>query len=492
MPTAAPASSPGPRTTASAGPSEPPPAGPSPIREENARTGNAAWQAALFSSASIRGFLDRISAAPGDSVGLRASGRGPFEVHWYRLGWYGGAGGRPVRVDRNLVARSGRTAPPDPASGLVEEAWPEALRFEVPVDWPSGVYLAALVPSAGAPGCAVLIVRRGPDARTAPVLFVSAQATWQAYNEYGGTSFYGARPIGPYTGLGGERAIQVGFDRPYGEYGGAGYLPRWEAAFVRWQEREGRDLDYCADIDLELNPEIAGGRRLLVFAGHHEYWSRPMRETLEAAIAAGSNVAFLAANSVYWQMRLEPSLLGAGRRMTCWKSAARDPVAATTSSLATCRWREPPVRQPEAALIGQMYGNPVRVPADWVVTNPGHWLYEGTGVREGDRFINLVGQEYDTYVERLAPAGTLLWARGPVQAETRRPGNGIGDIPTPAVHTATVYQATSGATVVAAGTFQWSWALDDFGQHAYRGRITPLDDRVARITRNLFSRLGDG
>ena len=60
------------------------------------------------------------------------------------------------------------------------------------------------------------------------------------------------------------------------------------------------------------------------------------------------------------------------------------------------------------------------------------------------------------------------------------------------VQTATIYSADSGATVFAAGTFQWSWALDTFGQRSFRGVTTPPDRRVERMTRNLFDRLGDG
>jgi len=53
-----------------------------------------------------------------------------------------------------------------------------------------------------------------------------------------------------------------------------------------------------------------------------------------------------------------------------------------------------------------------------------------------------------------------------------------------------MYTAASGATVFAAGTFQWSWAIDDYGDRAYHGFATPLDARVERMTRNLVERLG--
>jgi hypothetical protein len=166
-------------------------------------------------------------------------------------------------------------------------------------------------------------------------------------------------------------------------------------------------------------------------------------------------------------------------------------LAATQPDLATCRWREPPVNEPEAPLVGQMYGHIVERPADWVVHAADHWLYTGTGLRDGDRLVNLVGQEYDTYFAEYAQSGTTILAQGPVNAVIKG-SPGPGELPSPAVHTATMYTAASGATVFAAGTFQWAWAIDEFGDRSYRGYATPYDERVVRMTRNLFDRLGDG
>ena len=166
------------------------------------------------------------------------------------------------------------------------------------------------------------------------------------------------------------------------------------------------------------------------------------------------------------------------------------PLASVRPGLTTVRWRESPVSEPEATLIGQMYGHVVRRPADWIVRQAGHWLYEGTGLQDGDRIVNLVGQEFDTYFAQFGHPGTTILAQGPVDAIVRGPLY-EGALPSPAIHTATMYTALSGATVFAAGTFQWSWAIDSFGLRAYRGHPTPYDARVARMTRNLFDRLGD-
>jgi len=222
-----------------------------------------------------------------------------------------------------------------------------------------------------------------------------------------------------------------------------------------------------------------------VFAGHHEYWSRAMRTTLEGLIGAGTHIAFFSANELYQQVRFAPSPLGPARRVTCYKVAADDPMRKIDPSLTSCGWRSEPVCEPEARVVGQMYAHVVARPADWRVEHAEHWLYEHTGLHDGERIVNLVGQEYDTFRPELAPEGTILLAQGPVQPNCVDPT-------TPAVHTATLYVAPSGARVFAAGTFQWSWALDPIGRHTWADIRTPLDRRVAIMTANLLDRLGDG
>jgi hypothetical protein len=457
------------------------------IRAENALPGSDRWFLRGLAR-TIDGFVSRASAAPGDRLSVQVDSTTAFDIEWYRLGWYGGQGGRLVRIDRGLPARPGLGPQRDPTTGRAEAPWEPSLELEVPTDWPSGMYTAVLRPIEGRASYAPFIVKGGSGTR-APILFVSAAITWQAYNPWGGANLYDASSADSPDVSNGRRAVQVSFDRPLEIGRGAGYQQHWELQFVRWQERESRDVDYAADVDLELDPGVLADRRLIVFAGHHEYWSRPMRTALEAAVAGGTNVLFLSANEINWQVRLESSPLGPGRRITCYKSAKLDPFALTHPELTTCRWREPPVSDPEARLIGQMYGHIVRRPGDWIVRGADHWLYEDTGLRDGDRLVNLVGQEYDSFFPQLANPGTVILARSPIDAVIDR-DQLTGPYASPAVHTATMYTANSGATVFAAGTFQWSWAIDEFGDRSYRGFATPYDERVVRMTRNLFDRLG--
>lgn len=462
------------------------------MRAENAIRGDHRWDSGRVAP-TARAYVAAASVGPGEPLVLRAKGKGVVDVEWYRLGWYDGAGGRLLSVDRDVRLGTQPDHSFDSSTGLVEARWAPTVQNVAPYGVKSGMLLAVVRDARGhAIATTPIVLRPDPTApHRSPVLFVSASLTWQAYNEWGGTDLYGNDSGHKITPTNGARAVKVSYDRPYRPDGGAGYLRRWELQFVRWMERAGRDVDYIADVDLELHPQLANDRRLIVMAGHPEYWSRPMRERLEAAIAAGTNVAFLTANEVYWQVRLEDGPAGPGTRVTCYKSRTLDPAATTRPELTTCRWREAPVNEPEATLVGEQYGSICRRVADWVVQGSSHWVYEGTDLRDGDSIVNLIGQEYDSYVPDLANPGTIVLAAGPVNADPR-PAIDPGAPPSVPIHNATVYTAPSGASVFAAGTFQWSWALDDYGERAYLGIRTPVDDRVARMTRNLFDRLGDG
>jgi hypothetical protein len=476
-------------TPAASIPGPMPTPGPS-VAEENRRTGSPDWARGLGYRSDVEVYAAPSTVEPGERIVLHVASPVPFDVDWYRVGWYDGAGARLVHRDVGVPAAPDRTIVVHPSTGLVEADWAPAVAATVPDTWRSGLYVAVVRPTNGtAPGAVPFIVR-APLRSASPNLFVSAQATWQAYNAWGGKSLYSYNSIGETTPTGTTAAATVSFDRPYEGDGGLGYLRKWEVQFIRWMERNGRNVDYVLDTDLETRPEVLAPRRFSVLAGHAEYWSRPMRQAMERAVAAGMNAAFFSANEIYWQVRLGASKLGADRHVTCYKSAKRDPVTATKPALATCRWREAPVLEPEAAFLGVMYGHVVQTPVDWVVRNSGHWIYEGTGLRDGDRLVSLVGQEYDAYFADLAPAGTVLIARSPVPFVGRDP-DAFGDVKSPAMQSAVVRDPAGGAGgLVAAGTFQWSWALDPYGLHVYNGRRTPLDPRVERMTANVFDRFG--
>src|SRR5205814_1523181 len=106
--------------------------------------------------------------------------------------------------------------------------------------------------------------------------------------------------------------------------------------------------------------------------GHNEYWTADERAHMEAALAAGTNLAFLGANDCYWQIRYSAD----HQTIVAYKAdMMMDPLWTSDPAHVTGRWREPPIDRPENALIGIEFRDIVYPRyAGLKVTAPHEWL----------------------------------------------------------------------------------------------------------------------
>ena len=442
--------------------------GPNAIQRENARGASdgvsTGWQLKLTSLPGhvIEGYASATSVGRGESIRIFVNTSAPsFELSVYRIGWYGGVGGRLMQ---GPVTLPGEVQPPpaqDAATGLIECDWRHPYEFKVPSAWVSGVYLVKLTAASGLQSYVVFVVR--DDARPARFLFQSSVTTFQAYNSWGGRSLY----------VGG--ASKVSFNRPYSNWTGTGEFLRFEINAVRFLEREGVDVSYATNIDVDADPSRLLRYRAFLSVGHDEYWTLAERNALEAARDSGVNLGFFGANTGYWQVRLEPSAIdGAPRRtLVGYKEhCSSDPLYATAPQQATCRWRDPPLNRPEASLVGVMYAySPVL--GDLVIADCPAILCAGTTLTTGSVLPGMLGYEGDA-VAASSPPGIVIVGASPFVDP-----QGLGHV----FHT-TLYTAPSGAQVFAAGSMRWNWGLDGY---AAKG---PGNADVQQMTRNVLALLG--
>ncbi len=467
-----------------------------PTSEENTLPGTTTWR--LTDPAiqkEIEGYASLTSVNVGKEIRLFVNTRdASYTIEIFRMGWYGGAGARQVM---DAVTRSGTRQPPPQIStetGLIECDWKDPYVLKVPeTGWISGVYLAKLTGSSGKQSYILFVVRQ--DNRASDFLFQSSVTTFQAYNNWGGKSLYRFNSRG-------RQAFKVSFNRPYAPspnpsaaYGvGAGEFltnvqpPRrtsnsgWEYNMVRWLEREGYDVTYSTDIDTHADPNQLLKHRVFLVVGHDEYWTWQMRRHVETARDAGVSLGIFSANTCYWQIRLEPSRLDwtPDRTIVSYKEFTPiDPFLrdrqSVNDNLVTTRWRDRPINRPEAELLGVMYDvDPVNSDITLSAAAP-DWMLMNTGLKAGDKLVGLLGYEVDR-IAASSPPGTVTVARSPYPHRGRT-----------RYSDATVYTASSGATVFATGTIQWSWGLDDFNAPELRlPRSTPA---VQQLTRNLLAKL---
>ena len=439
------------------------------VATENARPGTSDWHIdddqAVWER--IRGYADTTSVEFGGTFTLRVSTRAPsWQVSAYRIGYYGGTGGRLVWRSPSQPGVDQPGAAVDPLTRTGSAPWNPSLTVTADATWPPGQYLLRLESSDSGATFVPLVIR--DDASRSALLLQSAVATWQAYNGWGGASLY--------EGTKG-RADVVSFDRPYTGNGSGEFLGR-EFEFIWMVERLGLDVSYWTDVDLHQRGELALNHRAVVIPGHDEYYTVEMRQHLERARDAGVNLGFFGANNIYRRIRFEDAASGPARRQVNYRDAARDPLRTKDPARVTTSFREAPAANPESSLIGNYYEcNPVKAP--WVVADASAWMFEGSGFANGERITDMVGNEYDRVTPGVpTPSNIQVLAHSPVTCKGLK-----------SHADSTWYSAPSGAGVFSAGTFGWSPLLDE---QCPDGPPTTGPCKLIVVTENILRAFGAG
>ena len=442
------------------------------IAAENAATPTTRWLYSEARAREIEGYSSAVSVEPRESIGFHLSAvpAAAVAIEVYRLGWYGGSGGTlkaclPFCGGTYDVSPQA-VPPPISPTDEVRANWPQTSSLVVPSDWVSGYYVAnAVILSGETAGLAdqIPFVVRANAERRAQILAQVPVNTWQAYNGWGEKSLY------PFNSSAGKRANRVSFDRPYFIGAGQQEMSRWELDGVAWLERDGYDVAYQTDVDTHRRPRSLLEHRLVVTLGHGEYWTREMRNAFESARDLGTNLAFMGANTAYWQVRYENN----ERTIVGYKSLY-DPEP--NIELKTALFRE--VGRPECALLGvQHQGGPQNWPnADYTVaetasTDP--WFAD-TGLVPGDVIPGIVSIERDSVPDSGCGNPTVLF-------RYRAGGDTAGDAE------AVKYTAASGARVFSTGSFDFVAGLAHARINGYAPSL--VDERLQRFMRNAMADL---
>ena len=284
------------------------------IQVENALPGSpqSVWDipTADAGDPSIVGFATDISVNKGETVHFKIdTDATSYHIDIYRLGWYGGSGARlqGTGVITATLPQLQPAALTQPDVGLVDCGnWAESARWDVPADAVSGIYIARLERDDDTHGVSHIVFIVRDDASHSDLQFQTSDGTWQAYNGWGGNSLYVTN-----EGLANGHAAKVSYNRPFttrGGGGGSGSSEDWlfnaEYPMVRWLEANGYNITYSSGVDTDRRGSTELTRhRAFLSVGHDEYWSGTQRTNVEAARAAGVNLAFFSGNEVFWKTR---------------------------------------------------------------------------------------------------------------------------------------------------------------------------------------------
>jgi hypothetical protein len=433
------------------------------VAQENAKTGSAGLQisSAQGGRAGLDAFVNHVSILPGQPVSLYVTSRwSSVRVRAIRIGYYRGAGLREVwhgsmrgRVQPGARTFTGRLAGVGAIGTQMTYApWTSPMSIAT-TGWPEGQYVIR-VDAAGASRWVMLTVRSA--SAVGRVVLVSSQMTWNAYNTWGGRGLYG--DVGRDFS---RRSYAVSLDRPNADGFGAGRAFSYDYPILREAEKLGLPVAWLSDYDIARNPRILNGATAIVFGGHAEYWTGPMRDAVVAQAAAGANLAIFGANTAYWRVRLAgQTSSGEPRAIFGAKSASLDPLARRDPGGATARFKDAPGARREEDLTGARY-DCYPASGDWVVSDPGWWGYAGTGLRRGSRITGLVGPESDRVYGGHAKPTTQ------VVAYSRLSCRGSAT-----VHTGIYWTNQARAGIFEAGTMNWPRKLNSTASYGVMATMT--------------------
>jgi len=344
-----------------------------------------------------------------------------------------------------------------------------------------------------------------PAAPTAPVAVLACSNTWNAYNNFGGRSNYtnaDRLPTEPIVNarqdLSRYRADSLGvwgppdeayaplsFDRPEianfvpedaivthpisGRMSGAQAPGEWR--LLAWLEREGIAYDYYAEPQLHTGVLDLDRYRVLILPIHPEYWSRHMYERVRDWVRTrGGRLMYLGGNGLNCEvefadestLRFRTHLASVGGAL-----GMRDP--ANPNVYFESRFHR--TFESEANLLGVVTTDSgIMTAAPYRAIDASHWVFAGTGLRNGDLFGRASlhervhggasGHETDK-MSPSSPPGTRLLAKG------INPDHGGSEM--------VFYETPSGGAVFSVGSITYCSSL-------------LVDPAISRITRNVLAR----
>ena len=321
-----------------------------------------------------------------------------------------------------------------------------------------------------------IVSPREPQAKIA---VLASTITQNAYNRFGGRSNYfnqdglPQRPVinsrqelkrytQPDTWPFEETAAPLSFQRPEP----ASCVPesthitdtipgRLESVFapgewrlLGWMEREGFDYDLYSETELHFDRLPLEAYDVLVMNLHSEYWSPKMYARVKQWVhEQGGRLMYLGGCALYAEVELQ-----------------------NESTILCRREAEYSLRgESEAKLLGVAYTHSgFQTGAPYCVINDDHWVFAGTGLKNGDLF----GMRS---LHERCPGGASAHELDKISSDS--PDNILhlakGTNPDHTGADLTIYDTPSGGSVFAAGSLCWTLSL-------------PVDDGTSAITRNVL------
>lgn len=339
---------------------------------------------------------------------------------------------------------------------VVDAGWPIVASFKLPPQTPSGLYsLQSLTGPDFLDGPEqVIVVEPAAPTPAARIAVLVPVNTWVAYNAWPAAGFIVKEPTPGITSrrrsplAPPDALVHGGNNSAYGVRGD-GVTPGWFQGWrrpnpkadpsradslgysvraantrymVEWLSAQGIPFDLYSDWNLERRPVPAGAYPVWIYHSHQEYWSQQMLHQATSHLDAGASIVSIAGNVLTWRVAhgdgeiMEVRKIPDAPTLGLWDgiSAIDGRPIGNFLALAICSRRNDALLMSTVPhMVAACEPNPECF-GRWTAANVDHWLWQDSGVENGDEFgvspvpgVFTVGHEADSQPPTLLPPGLL-------------------------------------------------------------------------------------
>ncbi len=174
--------------------------------------------------------------------------------------------------------------------------WETTEKFKIPKNWTSGLYMIKLFDLKSEFYFSFIIKEK----LSKEITILTPTNTWQAYNDWGGSSFYKYNLNKKIKKTNTNILHMHRPNRSSSPFEKSGHLADQEIYFYKWIKENKYNYSTIDDLDLHNNYNLSK-TKILVINNHSEYWTENMLTNLQNYLSGGGNLVNLSGNNIFWK-----------------------------------------------------------------------------------------------------------------------------------------------------------------------------------------------
>jgi len=280
--------------------------------------------------------------------------------------------------------------------------WETTEKFKIPKNWTSGLYMIKLF-DLKSEFYFSFIIKEKPSKE---ITILTPTNTWQAYNDWGGSSFYKYNLNKKIKKTNTNILHTLRPNPSSSPFQKSGHLADQEIYFYKWITENKYDYTTIEDLDLHNNYDLSK-TKILVINNHSEYWTEKMFINLQNYLSRGGNLVNLSGNNIFWKSVIN------NYQIETIKHLSSHSLANEKSGM----WRY--LNKSESNTLGSSYDiRGFKTFAPYKVKLKDHWSLKGTNLSLDNFFgyNNLTKKHASGYetnkIDKFSPKNIELIAKG--------------------------------------------------------------------------------